>query len=246
MTKTSSRTHRKTRSASNDPTHPTILVVDDDPTTRQVLTVLLESEGYRVRCASDGAECLDSLPTHNPDLVLLDILLPIKNGRQVCREIRQITNTPIIMLSALTIEQEKVGRLNDGADDYLSKPYDNDELLARIRAVLRRVRPNSSGRQYHDNQIHIDFDAHQLFVKGNEVTLSPKEWRLLEYLQRHQGRTVDRQTLLRHVWGRNYAEAYPYLKVYVSNLRRKLGDPSRRPRYIHTAHEAGYRFEGYS
>lgn len=235
----------KTASKITAEMRPHILVVDDDPTTCQVLTLLLESEGYAVCCALDGTECLNLVATQRPDLILLDILLPLKDGRQVCRELRLVTTTPIIMLSALTAEQEKASRLNDGADDYLSKPYDNDELLARIRAVLRRAQPRHMGRQYHDEHVFVDFDAHRLIVNGNMVTLSPKEWRLLEYLQRHQGRTVDRQTLLRYVWGNEYAEAYPYLKVYVSSLRRKLGDPTRHPRYIHTEHEAGYRFEGH-
>ncbi|MBI5303052.1 MAG: response regulator transcription factor [Chloroflexi bacterium] len=220
-----------------------ILLVDDDPVVCQVLQVLLEDEGYRVMHATNGADCLQMARNHRPDLILLDILMPGKDGRVVCRELRPISNAPIIMMSAISGDQEKVGRLNDGADDYITKPFSNAELLARVRAVLRRMHPAQRTRMYRDDSLAIDFDAHVLMVNGETIALSPREWRLLEYLHRHQGRTVPREALLRHAWGKGYERAYSYLKVFISTLRHKLQDPARHPRYIFTAYEMGYRFD---
>lgn len=222
----------------------TILIVDDDPIVCQVLQVLLEDEGYRAVPVTDSRDCLSALRQHHPDLVLLDILMPGIDGRVLCRELRTASIAPIIMMSALTSDQEKVGRLNDGADDYIAKPFSNAELIARVRAVLRRAHQVGRGRLYRDDVLAVDFDAHALTVNGVPITLSPREWRLLEYLWRHQGRTVTREALLNYAWGTGYEQAYPNLKVFMSHLRRKLGDSARDPRYIFTEHELGYRFQG--
>lgn len=229
-------------------THPaTILVADDEEAVRHVIETLLELDGYKVIQASNGAECLRMAYDHHPDLVLLDIMMPIKDGREVCRQLRQVSDTPIIMLTALGGEREKVERLNEGADDYLSKPFNNDELLARMRAILRRARPNRSARDqiYDDGVLRVNRDTHEILVKGKRVRLAPKEWCLLEYLMEHKNRVMPRQALLRHVWGEAYETDFNILKVCVSNVRRKIQDPARHPRYIHTEREIGYRFESH-
>jgi two-component system KDP operon response regulator KdpE len=224
-----------------------ILVADDDPSLRLVLNVLLEAEGFSVIQAVDGAECLRLAYERHPDLVLLDIMMPNKDGREVCRRLREISDVPIIMLTCLPGEKEKVERLSDGADDYVTKPFSNDELIARIQAILRRTRRHGDPnvRVYDDGHLRIDLDARQLHVAGAPVTLSPKEWRILEYFLRHKNRAIMRHTLLRHAWGEGYEQDFNYLKVFISHLRRKLGDPARHPRYIHTEREMGYRFQAH-
>lgn len=223
----------------------TILVADDDAAIRQVIATLLELEGYQVVQAENGAECLRMAYDYHPNLILLDIMMPIKDGRVVCHQLRDFSDMPIIMLTALNSEREKVERLNAGADDYVTKPFNNEELVARVKAVLRRSRQYTSYRDsiYDDGFLRVDRDAHEVRVKGEKVTLSPKEWRLLEYLVEHKNRVMPRQTLLKYVWGDTYQTDFNYLKVFVSNVRRKIQDPARHPRYIHTEREIGYRFE---
>jgi len=223
----------------------TILIADDDPSFRQVLNVLLESEGFRVLHAIDGNECLRVAYEQHPDLILLDIMMPNKDGREVCRRLREISDVPIMMLTCLSGEKEKVERLTDGADDYMVKPISNTELVARIKTILRRTRRHSTPglRSYDDGYLKIDGDARTVSVKDAPVELSPKEWRLLEYLLRHRNRVVTRQALLRYAWGDGYEEETNHLKVYIAHLRQKIGDSARRPRYIHTERTVGYRFE---
>jgi len=225
----------------------TILVADDDASLRQVITTLLQEEGFRVLQAIDGTECLRTAFEHHPDLILLDIMMPNKDGREVCQRLRELSNVPIIMLTALSQEREKIERLMAGADDYITKPFDNQELIARIHAVLRRTRQHETRQPpYDDGYLRIDFEAREVRVNGTPVHTSPKEWRLLEYLIKNANRVVPRQTLLRHVWGAGYEKEYNYLKVFVAHLRRKLKDPARRPRYIHTEHNVGYRFQAHN
>lgn len=226
----------------------TVLVVDDDPALRQVITALLEEEGFHVLQAADGAECLRIAYARQPDVILLDIMMSNMDGREVCRKLRELSSVPIIMLSALSMEKEKVDRLLEGADDYVTKPFDNEELVARIRAVLRRSRANDDAlrRLYDDGRLSIDFDAHQVSIGGTKAALSPTEWRLLEYLCRHPNQVISRQTLLLHAWGAGYENEFNYLKVFISKLRQKISDPARRPRYIHTERNAGYRFESHN
>lgn len=225
----------------------TILVADDEEAVRHVIATLLELEGYTVIQASNGAECARLAYDHHPDLILLDIIMPITDGREVCRQLRQISNTPIIMLTALSDNQEKVARLNDGADDYISKPFNNDELLARAQAVLRRAQPIPAHQNlsYDDGFLRVNYAAHEVRIKGKRVSFSPKEWRLLEYLLEHRNRVIPHETLLRHIWGEAYLTDLHYLKVYISHVRRNLQDPAARPRYIHTEREIGYRFESH-
>ncbi|MBM3128829.1 MAG: response regulator transcription factor [Chloroflexi bacterium] len=223
----------------------TILIVDDDPSLRQVLTLLLEEEGFRVLQAADGNEGLRAAYDRRPDLILLDIMMPHKDGREVCRRLREASDVPIIVLTCLPGQQEKVERLVDGADDYITKPFHNSELLARMRTILRRTRSHSDAkaRAYDDGHLKIDFDARQVSVKKARVVLSPKEWTLLEYFLRHRNRVVTRHALLRHAWGDGFEKESNNLKVYIAHLRQKLGDSARRPRYIHTERTMGYRFE---
>ncbi len=224
----------------------TILIADDDSSLRSVLTVLLHEEGFTVLQVADGSECLHMAYDKHPDLVLLDIMMPNKDGREVCRRLREISNVPIIMLTAVSIEKEKVGRLKDGADDYVTKPFNNDELVARIRTVLRRSRPDASRNltAYDDGRLFIDFEARKVHVAGKPVALSPKEWRLMECLIKHQGRVVSHETLLRYGWGDGYEKDLNLLKVFISHLRNKLAESRQRPRYIHTERALGYRFDG--
>jgi|YNPNPStandDraft_1061719.scaffolds.fasta_scaffold14881_2 DNA-binding response OmpR family regulator len=225
-----------------------VLLVDDDPALRQVLTVLLEEEGFSVITARDGDEGLRLAMTERPDLILLDIILPHTDGRTVCRRLREISDVPIIMLTCLPTPNEKVERLMDGADDYVTKPFHNDELVARMRAVLRRARRQADPtlHVYDDGYLKVDLDAHQVFVEGTFVPLAPKEWRLLEYFLHHKNRVVTHQALLRYAWGEGFEEDYASLKVYIAHLRHKLGDSADKPRYIHTERTLGYRFQTYT
>ena len=223
----------------------TILITDDDPSLLAVLSLLLEEEGFNVVRAASGSECLHKAFETHPDLVLLDIMLPDRSGTAVCRQLREFSNIPIIMLTATSTERQKVASLNDGADDYVTKPFDNDELVARIRANLRRGRGGATTAlpTYDDGFLQVDFEGRQVRLGADTVNLSPKEWRLLECLMKQPGRVVSHAVLLRFVWGDQYKDAVNYLKVYVSHVRHKLGEPPANPRYIHTERELGYRFE---
>lgn len=223
----------------------TILITDDDPSLLTVLTVLLQEEGFDVIQATRGSECLRKAFEAHPDLVLLDIGLPDRSGTSVCHQLREICSIPIIMLTANSAEKQKVDSLNDGADDYVTKPFNNDELVARIRANLRRGRSGTTTTlpPYDDGFLRVDFEGRQIRLGGDTVDLSPKEWRLLECLMKQPGRVVSHEVLLRYVWGENYQSEVNYLKVYVSHVRHKLDEPPANPRYIHTEREMGYRFE---
>jgi DNA-binding response OmpR family regulator len=224
----------------------TILLADDDPALSQVLVMTLESQGYVVVRAADGIECLQMAYEHHPDLILLDILMPRKDGREVCRQLRTMSPVPIIFISALGTGQNKTDGLNDGADDYVAKPFTQEELIARVQAVLRRSQPfvATPPRIYDDGYLFADFDTEILRVNGTLVDLTHKQWRLLEFLHRHRGQMQSRQTILRHVWGGNYTGAFNYLKVYISKLRAKIGDSVTEPQYIITERAKGYWFEG--
>lgn len=228
---------------------PTILVVDDEDAVRYVLCTLLETEDFSVIEAATGRECLRLAYERHPDLVLLDILMPDRDGREICQQLREVSpDLPIIMLTALSEEAEKVARLHDGADDYITKPFHQDELLARIRAVLRRSQRARIPRiqAYKDSLLSIDFQTHQLVLRGKPVALSPKEWRLLEYLVEHKDHVATHEELLRYAWGSGFEKEHRYVKVFVSHLRQKLGDDTRSPRYIITSREQGYVFKSHS
>ncbi len=225
---------------------PTILVVDDEEPVRRVLCTLLETEGFTAIEAPGGRECLRLCYNRHPDLVVLDILMPDHDGRRVCQELRTIApDLPIIMLSALSDEAEKVARFTDGADDFVAKPFSKDELVWRIRALLRRANRNVPIRlqNYEDGTLSIDFELHQVQLNDKRVLLAPKEWRLLECLIAHKDQCVTTRELLRTAWGSGYETEARYVKVYISTLRHKLGDKTNAPRYIHTVRTEGYLFK---
>lgn len=227
----------------------TILVVDDEEPVRRILETLLETEGFRVLEAADGKTCLQLAYEHHPDLVLLDILMPGWDGRKVCSLLRSASpDIGIIMISAVAGEQERVDRINDGADDYLTKPFHNEELMARIRAVLRRSRlsPTRQTRSYQDSRLKVDFDGHEVTFDGRSVHLQPKLWRLFEYLVANKDRVVAREDLLRRVWGQGYEKDHKYLKVYIAHLRKRLQESPAHSYYIHTARDHGYMFKSHA
>jgi two-component system, OmpR family, KDP operon response regulator KdpE len=217
-----------------------VLVVDDEPQILRALQTSLRGAGYEVDTASTGEQALTAAAVRPPDAVILDLVLPDQRGTDVSRELRAWSSVPIIVLSVVGDEAEKVAALDAGADDYVTKPFGVDELLARLRAALRRAEP--SGEPVLEiGQIRIDFDAHAVFFDGKQVQLTPHEYSLLTVLARNEGKLLTHQTILREVWGRAYADESHYLHVYVSQLRRKLEPDPARPKYILTEPGAGYR-----
>jgi two-component system KDP operon response regulator KdpE len=220
-----------------------IMVVDDEPGLRKLLNLLFSNAGYRVSEASSGAECLALLRSTNPDLIVLDIMMPEMDGREVCQRIRSDENMiPILMLTARTQSRDIVAGLDCGADDYMPKPFDMDELLARVRALLRRGQSSMRLRVVGEGDIVIDVQTRRVTVKGAPVDLTPTEYSLLAVLAENAGNVVPHETLLKSVWGPNSQHDQDYLKVYMWHLRRKI-EPSagRNPRLLLTEWGVGYR-----
>ncbi|NJK79587.1 MAG: response regulator transcription factor [Chloroflexaceae bacterium] len=219
----------------------TILVVDDDSNLRELVRINLEHEGYKVEQARNGLECLEMVRERRPDLVVLDVAMPEMDGVEACAKIREFSQLPILMLTARVRSQDIVTGLDHGADDYLGKPFNMDELLARIRALLRRSpsanRPLSAG----EGEIEIDQQKREVRVRGNLIDLTPTEYQLLVMLTEHAGSVVEHETLLRAVWGQEYTRDNDYLKVYIWHLRRKLEEDPRNPRLLLTEWGVGYR-----
>jgi len=222
-----------------------ILVVDDEPQITRVLKTTLSGHGYGVRTAADGTQALQELKGWSPDLVITDLRMPNMGGLELCRAIRAESRVPIIVLSVKGEESIKVEALDAGADDYVTKPFNVNELLARVRAALRRaaiqLEPETSVIEIGD--FRIDIPARKVEVKKNEVHLTPKEFDLLVYLARHPGKVVTHHVLLTSVWGPNSAQQPEYLRVFVGHLRKKLEPDEVAPRYIVTEPWVGYRFE---
>jgi two-component system KDP operon response regulator KdpE len=220
-----------------------ILVVDDEPGLRKLLNLLFSNAGYVVREASNGAECLNQIAIAPPDLVVLDVMMPEMDGRDVCQRIRQDANTvPVLMLTARTQSRDVVMGLDCGADDYMLKPFDMDELLARVRALLRRSNAAQSVRVVGQGEIIIDTQSHKVAVNGNNVDLTPTEYALLSVLADNAGSVVPHDTLLRAVWGEDSQHDQDYLKVYMWHLRRKIEpNAGRSPRLLLTEWGVGYR-----
>jgi two-component system KDP operon response regulator KdpE len=221
-----------------------VLLVDDEPQLRRYVGASLRARGYDVVTAADGAEALKLFAETQPDLVILDIAMPGPDGFQVCEAIRRISNVPVIMLSARGQERDKVRALDLGADDYLTKPFGVEELLARIRAALRRA--GEAGRPaapapYRHAGLEVDFGARRVTVDGREVRLTRTEYELLATLARHAGRVLMHRELLQRVWGAEYGNEHEYLWAYIRRLRRKLGDDAEHPRFILTEPGVGYR-----
>ena len=223
-----------------------ILVVDDEPQLIRVLRTGLKSRGYDVRSASDGESGLESFNEWHPDLVITDLAMPNVDGLEFCRRLRAISQVPIIVLSAKGEEKTKVEALDIGADDFVTKPFGIDELLARVRASLRRANapPISETTQVtlDVGDFHVNLESREVKVRDKDVHLTPKEFDLLIYFIKHSGKVLTHRTLLAAIWGSNYVEQNEYLRVFIGNLRKKI-ELDATPRYIVTEPWIGYRFD---
>jgi two-component system KDP operon response regulator KdpE len=217
-----------------------ILVVDDEPQILSALKTTLRGAGYDVETAATGEDALIQASVRPPEGVILDLVLPGKSGVEVCRELRKWSDAPVLVLSVIGDEQEKVAALDAGADDYVTKPFGMDELLARLRALLRRTAPAESRLEVGD--LEIDLEKRAVRRKGELVQLTPHEFGLLRLFATNEGKLLTHRTILREVWGAAYQTESHYLHVYVSQLRQKIEDDPTRPEYVLTETGAGYRF----
>jgi two-component system KDP operon response regulator KdpE len=220
-----------------------ILVVDDAPQVRRVMRTTLAAQGYTVFEARTGEEALEAVRGTPPDLILLDVNMPGMGGLEACREIRRSSDVPIIMLTVREAERDKVLALDAGADDYVVKPFGMQELLARIRAALRRTSPSEKMPALLSPELSVDFEARRVTVRGRDVHLTPKEFELLRQLVANQGKPLSHRRLLQLVWGPDYGDETEYLRVVVNQLRKKIEADPAHPRYILTEPWVGYRFE---
>jgi two-component system KDP operon response regulator KdpE len=221
-----------------------ILVVDDEPQITRVLRTTLSSQGYDIRVAGDGESALETFRDWPPHLVITDLAMPNMDGISLCRSLRERSQVPIIVLSVRGQERSKVEALDAGADDYVTKPFGMNELLARVRAHLRRVSPaDETEKVIGSGDFRIDLEAHSVEVKGQEVHLTPKEFDLLVYLVKRAGKVVTHRALLAAVWGPNSTEQPEYLRVFIGQLRRKIEPDPSAPKYLLTDPWIGYRFE---
>ena len=225
-----------------------ILVVDDAPEVIEAVTVSfgLQWRETEVIGARDGQEALDKIEVEHPDLVLLDIAMPRLDGYETLRRLREHSDVPVIMLTAKDSVLDKVKGLELGADDYVTKPFDHLELLARVKALLRRLsmpQPISRAPSFVCNDLAVDYASQQVRVRGEVVSLTPIEYKLLYHLVRNAGHVLRHETLLAKVWGREYVDEVDYLRVYIRRLRRKLEADPDHPRYILTERGFGYRFQ---
>ncbi len=224
----------------------TILAADDDPQLLRLITRNLQLEGYDVLAASDGQQALELIENNSPDLVLLDVMMPKMDGFTVCYRVREFSSVPIIIITARGQDQDKVRGLDLGADDYLTKPFSVDELLARVRAVVRRSQ--FTAREYTQGlrattatgNLVIDYSQHIVTLNGREIALTPTEYRILAYLAQNVGRVVTQDLLLEHVWGPEYLGESHMLQVNINRLRRKLEVDATQPHYILTKVGVGY------
>lgn len=219
-----------------------VLIVDDERAIRRFLRTVLEAHDYRVIEAERGQDGLAAVAQHRPDLLILDLGLPDMEGMDVTRRLREWSEIPIIILSVREREEDKIAALDAGADDYLTKPFSAGELLARLRAALRRVTPPASEAVLSCRELTIDLPRHKVTMAGEELQLTPTEYDLLRVLVSNAGRVLTHRHLLEQVWGAGYEEDVHLLRVNISNLRRKLEPDSARPQYIVTEPGVGYRF----
>ncbi len=226
---------------------PRILVVDDEPQLIRVLRTGLKSRGYEVRAAADGLAGFEMFTDWHPDLVITDLAMPNVDGLELCRRLRAVSQVPIIVLSAKGEEKTKVEALDIGADDFVTKPFGIDELLARVRASLRRATAPSINEAaqtvLESGDFYVDLEAREVKVRDKEIHLTPKEFELLIYFIKHSGKVLTHRTLLSAIWGGNYVEQNEYLRVFVGNLRKKIELDAASPRYIVTEPWIGYRFD---
>lgn len=222
---------------------PCVLVIDDEAQIRKFLDIGLRAEGYEVLLAANGAEGLALAATRSPDLVILDIGLPDREGHDVLAELRQWSQVPVLMLSVRDTEGEKVKALDAGANDYVTKPFGIQELMARLRAMLR-TRPGEpeAPQRYDDGHLVVDLARREVMLEGAPLALTRKEYAVLATLVRHVGRVVTQQQLLRDIWGATHTHDSHYLRIVVGKLRQKLGDDPAAPRWLKTEPGVGYRF----
>jgi two-component system, OmpR family, KDP operon response regulator KdpE len=226
---------------------PIVLVVDDEKSLRDFVRRNLEARHYKVLTASNGLEALAIFKSENIDLVILDLMMPHLDGLETTRRIRETSKMPIIILTALGEESDKVQAFDMGADDYLTKPFGVGELMGRIKAVLRRARwlePSSNEEQLVRGDIRVDMERHLVTVKDSPVDLTPTEFNLLVYLLKHAGRVLSHRAILQNVWGVEYGNEAEYLRVYIGRLRQKIETDALNPHHLFTEHGMGYRFEG--
>ncbi|MCX6044846.1 MAG: response regulator transcription factor [Chloroflexi bacterium] len=223
-----------------------ILVIDDDYNLCQMIKFSFNRAGAQVYTASNGRDGLRQFYEQRPDLIVLDVRMPDIDGWETCRQIRLLANVPIIMLTTLDKDEEIVHGLNCGADDFVTKPFSRDVLMARVNALLRRAElPSETGRQaiYNDGYLMLDLGKHMVSVAGKLLQLTATEFRLLTYLFQNAGQVLTYQTILDRVWGWEYQDSVDYVHVYLSHLRRKVEEDPRNPRYLLTERGIGYRFE---
>ena len=220
-----------------------ILIVDDAQQVRRVLRTALSAEGYTIFEAATGEEALESIRQSTPDAILLDVNMPGMGGLEACREIRRTLDVPILMLTVRSAERDKVLALDAGADDYVVKPFGMQELLARIRAALRRRVPQGNATSFSAGDFAVDFEARQVTVRGRDVHLTPKEFELLRHLIANAGKPITHRRLLQAVWGPDYGDEPEYLRVMVNQLRKKIESDPARPKLILTDPWVGYRFQ---
>jgi two-component system KDP operon response regulator KdpE len=220
-----------------------ILVVDDEPQIRRVLRSTLSTHGYVITEAKTGEEALESMRKERPDLILLDMNMPGMGGIEACRQIRRTSDAPIIMLTVRNAERDKVAALDAGADDYVVKPFGIEELLARIRAALRRYSPGDTLPSFVSKDLTIDFETRQMTVRDRIVHLTPKEYDVLKHLVANQGKPLTHRRILQSVWGPDYGEETENLRVVINQLRKKIETDPARPKYIVTEPWVGYRFQ---
>ncbi len=228
---------------SNKVHRPRVLIVDDEIQIRRLLRVTLESGGYDVNEAETGQLGLGEAVSVRPDGIVLDLGLPDMDGKEVLRRLREWSQVPVLVLTVRDSEQETIAALDAGADDYLTKPFRGLELLARLRAVLRRVQPANEETVVRFGEVEIDLAAHLVRRGGNEVKLSAKEYDLLQYLARHRGRVITHRQILRELWGPNAEKNTHYLWVYTTHLRQKLEENPHEPKYLKTEAGIGYRLD---
>jgi DNA-binding response OmpR family regulator len=222
-----------------------VLVVEDDPTIADAIAARLSAEGFQIRIAGDGPGAVDTAMSWHPDLLVLDIMLPGYDGLEVCRRVQAQRPVPVLMLTARDDSMDKVKGLELGADDYVTKPFNHLELMARVKAVLRRLEmpaPASRAPSFQAGELEVDFARQEARLRGDRLDLTPTEYKLLYHLVRNAGHILQHGTLLAKVWGREYVNEVDYIRVYIRRLREKLGDDPDDPRYIRTERGLGYRF----
>lgn len=222
-----------------------VLVIEDEESFREALEFILTKEGFQIECAADGLAGLAAFEKYNPDIILLDLMLPGMSGTDVCKTIRAKSNVPIIMLTAKDAEVDKVVGLEVGADDYVTKPFSSPELVARIRAVLRRgtIEAQDAGDVIELGPIKLDSARHSVQVNGQEVTMPLKEFEVLEYLMDNAGRVLTRGQLMDRIWGSNYVGDGKTLDVHIKRIRSKIEKDPANPTLLHTVRGLGYKFE---